>query len=98
MLYFPFFFQQDAMPQYHTAAGTFSYVDEKSAFPRFPKVTFGQAIAIGLGAGFVGGIGWKLPATYVPFSPLTLVPDWLSQIRLSSSSPTVQVPTSPDEQ
>ena len=45
------------MPQYHTAAGTFSHVDEKSMYPRFPKVTFGQSVAIGLGAGFIGALG-----------------------------------------
>ncbi|ERF77217.1 hypothetical protein EPUS_05786 [Endocarpon pusillum Z07020] len=29
-------------------------MDEKSAYPRYPKVSLGQAIAIGLGAGAVG--------------------------------------------
>ncbi|RYO95835.1 hypothetical protein DL764_007587 [Monosporascus ibericus] len=65
------------MPQYHTAAGTFSHVDEKSAYPRIPQVTFGTAVAIGLGAGLAGAAGMALvskveqvfthrPNSYVP--------------------------------
>lgn len=30
--------------------------EAKSAFPAFPRVGFGQAIAIGIGAGMVGGL------------------------------------------
>lgn len=44
------------MPQFHTAAGTFSHADEKSLYPRFPRITFGQAVAVGLGAGLVGAL------------------------------------------
>ncbi|KAK3201002.1 hypothetical protein GRF29_213g675742 [Pseudopithomyces chartarum] len=65
------------MPQHHTATGTFSYVDSKSAFPAFPKVGLGSAVAIGIGAGFIGafamvGTNWieqmitHRPASYVP--------------------------------
>ncbi|RYP75725.1 hypothetical protein DL771_002212 [Monosporascus sp. 5C6A] len=65
------------MPQYHTAAGTFSHVDEKSAYPRIPQVTLGTAVAIGLGAGLAGAAGMALvskveqvfthrPNSYVP--------------------------------
>jgi hypothetical protein len=42
------------MPQHHTATGTLSYPDAKSSYPAFPKVGFGRAVAIGIGAGFVG--------------------------------------------
>lgn len=45
------------MPQYHTAAGTFSRPDAKSNYPAFPQVTFGRAVAIGLGAGLIGAAG-----------------------------------------
>jgi len=45
-----------AMPQYHTATGTVSYPDAKSSFPKFPQVGFGRAVAIGIGAGFVGAL------------------------------------------
>jgi len=65
------------MPQFHTAAGTFSHADEKSLYPRFPRVTFGQAVAVGLGAGLVGALSMAVtnqveqtfthrPASYVP--------------------------------
>ena len=42
------------MPQHHLPTGTVSYPDAKSTFPAFPKVGFGQAITIGLGAGAIG--------------------------------------------
>jgi hypothetical protein len=44
------------MPQYHNSTGTVSYPDAKSSFPKFPQVGFGRAIAIGIGAGFVGAL------------------------------------------
>lgn len=44
------------MPQYHTPTGTVSYPDAKSSFPKFPQVGFGRAVAIGVGAGFVGAL------------------------------------------
>jgi hypothetical protein len=44
------------MPQYHSATGTVSYPDAKSSFPKFPQVGFGRAVAIGIGAGFVGAL------------------------------------------
>jgi hypothetical protein len=44
------------MPQYHTPTGTVSYPDAKSNFPAFPKVGFGRAVAIGIGAGAVGAL------------------------------------------
>jgi hypothetical protein len=42
------------MPQYHTPTGSYAYPDAKSTFPTFPKVSFGQAVAIGIGTGFLG--------------------------------------------
>ncbi|KAF9740458.1 hypothetical protein PMIN06_012859 [Paraphaeosphaeria minitans] len=65
------------MPQHHTVTGTLSYPDAKSSFPAFPKVGFGSAVAIGIGAGFIGafamgGTNWleqfitHRPASYVP--------------------------------
>ncbi|KAJ9640110.1 hypothetical protein H2201_009250 [Coniosporium apollinis] len=32
-------------------------MNEKSAYPRYPQVSFGRAIAIGMGAGAVGAVG-----------------------------------------
>jgi hypothetical protein len=49
------------MPQHHTATGTLSYPDAKSSYPAFPKVGFGRAVAIGIGAGFVGAFVYVLP-------------------------------------
>jgi hypothetical protein len=46
--------QLNTMPQHHLSTGTVSYPDAKSSFPAFPKVGFGRAIAIGIGAGAVG--------------------------------------------
>ena len=54
-----------------------AYVDAKSSYPAFPKVGLGSAVAIGLGAGFIGafamvGTNWleqlitNRPASYVP--------------------------------
>ncbi|KAF2994251.1 hypothetical protein E8E13_001289 [Curvularia kusanoi] len=65
------------MPQHHLPTGTISYPDEKCDFPAFPRVGFGKAIAIGIGAGAVGalvmtGSNWlemlftKRPPSYVP--------------------------------
>jgi len=44
------------MPQYHHATGTVSLTDAKSSYPTFPKVGFGRAVAIGIGAGFLGAL------------------------------------------
>jgi hypothetical protein len=44
------------MPQYHNPGGTISYPDAKSSYPTFPRVGFGRAVAIGLGAGFLGAL------------------------------------------
>lgn len=44
------------MPQYHNATGTVSYPDPKSSYPKLPQVGFGHAVAIGIGAGFVGAL------------------------------------------
>lgn len=65
------------MPQYHTAAGSFSHADDKSIYPRFPRLSFGQAVAVGLGAGLIGTVGLTVsnkfeqgltnrPGSYVP--------------------------------
>jgi hypothetical protein len=51
------------MPQYHTPGGTVSYPDAKSSYPAFPKVGFGRAVAIGIGAGFVGALVYAQPLT-----------------------------------
>jgi hypothetical protein len=42
------------MPQYHTSTGTYAYADAKSTFPTSPQVSFGRALAIGIGAGALG--------------------------------------------
>ncbi|PSN65223.1 hypothetical protein BS50DRAFT_601679 [Corynespora cassiicola Philippines] len=44
------------MPQHNTPAGSVAYPGSKSTFQAFLKVGFGQAIAIGLGAGAVGAL------------------------------------------
>ncbi|KAJ9625644.1 hypothetical protein H2203_004403 [Taxawa tesnikishii (nom. ined.)] len=52
-------------------------MDPKSTYPKHPRVSFGQAVAIGLGAGAIGGLvmtfsNWAeqlithRPASYVP--------------------------------
>jgi hypothetical protein len=40
-----------------------SYPDAKSSYPAFPKVGFGRAVAIGIGAGFVGALVYAQPLT-----------------------------------
>ena len=54
------------MPQHHTPHGTFSYPDAKSGFPELPRVVLGRAVAIGIGAGFMGAL------VYVPSTQPTL--------------------------
>jgi hypothetical protein len=44
----------NTMPQYHTPTGTISYPDAKSSYPAFPKIGFGRAVVVGIGAGFLG--------------------------------------------
>ncbi|KAF2838021.1 hypothetical protein M501DRAFT_956139 [Patellaria atrata CBS 101060] len=41
-------------------AGSFSNANEKATYPRFPKVTFGQAAVIGLGVGALGALGMSV--------------------------------------
>jgi hypothetical protein len=48
------------MPLFNTASGPVKYPDEKSMYPAFPRVSFGQAVAIGLSAGIVGAIRYIL--------------------------------------
>ncbi|CAA9962942.1 hypothetical protein CFE70_006366 [Pyrenophora teres f. teres 0-1] len=65
------------MPQHHTPHGTFSYPDAKSSFPEIPRVGFGRAVVIGIGAGFMGALVMtgtnkleqlftQRPSSYVP--------------------------------
>lgn len=46
------------MPLINSASGPIKYPDSKSIYPAFPRVSFGQAVAIGLSAGAVGAIAY----------------------------------------
>jgi len=60
------------MPQHHTPHGTFSYPDTKSSFPELPRVGFGRAVAIGIGAGFMGALVY-VPSTHPTLPYLRLI-------------------------